>query len=123
MNVVFKLVFGSLGVHLVGADIHPNDKKYIQYLKIYEYRTTSTETYTNHAQFIFCFGVFDDFLFFSCSQNYFFGVLVFSNFAISFATGGVNRKLQNWKKRGHQKTISRARKNKKSPKTQKFELL
>ena len=56
------------------------------------------EKITIYIQMIFCFVDFD----FFDTKILFFGFSVFSVFAISVATGGVNRKLQNHKKRKRQ---------------------
>ena len=59
---------------------------------------------TPDLSFIFCFAVFGDFYFFLAPENVVFGVFVFCDFTICFAIGGARRKLQNHKKRKHQKT-------------------
>ena len=46
---------------------------------------------------------FGGFYFVLATENFVSGVFVFCGLAISFAMGGLNRKLQNHKKRKHQK--------------------
>ena len=65
---------------------------------------------TNYTQIIFCFDVFCAFGFFSGSENFGFDV-----FAVSFATGSVNRKLQKHQNQNFQ----RQKKNPKAQKTSK----
>ncbi len=47
------------------------------------------------TRFIFCFVVFDGFVFVSGSRNFVSADFRFVDFATSFGTGAVNRKLQN----------------------------
>ena len=73
----------------------------------------------NSTRIIFCFAVFGHFYFFLAPENFVFGVFVFYVFAISFAMGGVNRKLKKHKKRKHQKQNFREQeKNKNDQKQQ-----
>ena len=50
--------------------------------------TENASTGINYTRFIFCFGVFDGFVFVSADFH-------FLDFATSFGTGAVNRKLRN----------------------------
>ena len=58
-------------------------------------KTKYTNTTTKSTRFIFCFVVFDGFVFVSGSQNFVSADCRFADFATSFDTGVVNRKLQN----------------------------
>ena len=60
------------------------------------YKTSNIGTF--YAKNIFRFDGFCDFEFFSGSEN-----LACGSFAVSFATGGVNRKLQNQEKQSRGK--------------------
>ena len=58
-------------------------------------KTKYTNTATKSTRFIFCFVVFDGFVFVSGSRNFVSADFRFVDFATSFGTGAVNRKLQN----------------------------
>ncbi len=55
------------------------------------------------ARNIFCFAVFGDFYFSVCTENFVFGVFVFHDFTIFFATGGASRKLEKQENQKRQK--------------------
>ena len=69
----------------------------IHYLKKHTIvrKTKYTNTATKSTRFIFCFVVFDGFVFVSGSRNFVSADFRFVDSATSFDTGVVNRKLQN----------------------------
>ena len=68
MILFFRYLYPTRYVNQVSED----ERSPLWVASSFGYKSKNTETYTNHAQFIFCFGVFDDFLFFSGSRNDFF---------------------------------------------------